>query len=1152
MEDRLSSSMTNPSMRVPLLALLVLVCVQGFTRDGQGQRLIVETTARAAGGAYIRSYIESVDFTLGQVLPGAYPLTGPSISAPVLLPDAATLVTSAASPLTPEAIVGNVSSGAPQPFDHSYIRLFRTAPFQRRPWPDLVSAPDWRYSAVVSEGDSVVILARWHGDTLSAKGKIGLMSFAVQRSAPLLNAWWDAPGIPLAATIVTTEGAQKAVVVLCEMPYESAIVLHVRDLASGEVIREKLPINAGGGPLGIKASGLAKGGGGRYIYILNSGYAHDEPSGVPQSWFHVVETRTWKALFDPFPLTGVAQLKDGPLTPRGANECWIATRTLGTDFAHLTNIAVTESAIDRVLAQPFTGVENPLIVTQQPSGSGVAIAADKGLEIWPKGSPEGRPTFFPGPIGAMAWTDEGLFVGEAGRVHMIDIAEGGAAKTVQLQRGIVTNLVPIAARFLPEGDEDADGFSTRLEEAYNLSGTSADSDDDGLCDCSDPEPLTPSPRLEVPPWVTFHGGAVGKELQSFVIDTPHGDTASWRVEFDAEEMPWLIIRASRVTSPTAGLTSGLSGQPGTLPVMVTMGVDPTHYDPSQGLVEGTLKVYLSGVKDTRPAAGSPAEVTIRILPKEGELRRILWIWDPLDESFRHASDPHGLKALGDLLASPPFYFSHREAWAPYLGSLDPFTTVVVTARAAATGAVTRKALLDYVLAGGSLLFLGEYMPRVEDRGLRRWLMPLGLEIDVTENVSGRFASTADDERVRHWDNFEIRNGAAIRLKEGDSVLVRHGEDTDVGILMARAYGYGRMAMVSSSTPFESDALKSEHNRRFAEDLFGWLARARSERNDRDGDGLPDDVEDVNQNGFYDPGETNYLLADTDGDGIPDGAEDANRNGITDSGETNPRNADSDGDGVFDGADVYPLPPLEAPHVETLEPAEGPAEGSTQVSIAGRNFSPDTRVWFGERPASEILYVDENRLNVMSPPAPDTGPGPVAVRVANASSSLAGTLPGGYRYTERSAIRILLETLQVVHVSGSLYEGRSRIRLETPPNVMVGRMGLIVQADPRRLVRWLDVTEPRSLLARGRRSTGRETGTGGMGIIVTKGDGGAINGDIAYINWHFYVPATGAKTLKFATIRSLVGTGSGAPLAVDPVNLQLDFSHWPVRSRPLRP
>jgi|GEM_PF-6343866 len=99
--------------------------------------------------------------------------------------------------------------------------------------------------------------------------------------------------------------------------------------------------------------------------------------------------------------------------------------------------------------------------------------------------------------------------------------------------------------------------------------------------------------------------------------------------------------------------------------------------------------------------------------------------------------------------------------------------------------------------------------------------------------------------------------------------------------------------------------------------------------DSDGDGLTDDEEDANQNGFveYNLGETNPfdpdsdddglmdgievssntdpLNPDTDADDLLDGVEDANHNGIFEPqlGETDPRYYDTDDDGLNDGLEI---------------------------------------------------------------------------------------------------------------------------------------------------------------------------------------------------------------------------------------------------------
>jgi fibro-slime domain-containing protein len=73
-----------------------------------------------------------------------------------------------------------------------------------------------------------------------------------------------------------------------------------------------------------------------------------------------------------------------------------------------------------------------------------------------------------------------------------------------------------------------------------------------------------------------------------------------------------------------------------------------------------------------------------------------------------------------------------------------------------------------------------------------------------------------------------------------------------------------------------------------------------EDNDCDFDGVLDTVE--FESGCMDPAKE-----DTDNDGLLDGLEDANQNGIVDEGETNPCNADTDGDGFGDSTEVANYP-----------------------------------------------------------------------------------------------------------------------------------------------------------------------------------------------------------------------------------------------------
>lgn len=97
---------------------------------------------------------------------------------------------------------------------------------------------------------------------------------------------------------------------------------------------------------------------------------------------------------------------------------------------------------------------------------------------------------------------------------------------------------------------------------------------------------------------------------------------------------------------------------------------------------------------------------------------------------------------------------------------------------------------------------------------------------------------------------------------------------------------------------------------------GWIGEANGEADidddgdaqlnfldtDSDGDLIPDNIEDANQNGIQDAGETGAYDSDSDDDLIRDGTEDTNINGIFEVGETDPLNPNTDGDPLDDGVE----------------------------------------------------------------------------------------------------------------------------------------------------------------------------------------------------------------------------------------------------------
>ena len=113
--------------------------------------------------------------------------------------------------------------------------------------------------------------------------------------------------------------------------------------------------------------------------------------------------------------------------------------------------------------------------------------------------------------------------------------------------------------------------------------------------------------------------------------------------------------------------------------------------------------------------------------------------------------------------------------------------------------------------------------------------------------------------------------------------------------------------------------------------------------DTDRDGIPDRVEDANQNGRVDPGETDPQRLDSDRDGVPDGVEDADRDGRVDPGESNPRVP-----GLFPGSGPHIPEPMLFDMVRGLGARAGEVEVNTLVTVP----------WGGRRRDLELDWAPE--------------------------------------------------------------------------------------------------------------------------------------------------------------------------------------------------
>lgn len=882
------------SLRHSRIWLAALMACAVSVLPAWGQRLVVVTEARNALGESARLMAHSTDFGTGEVLPGGHVLPGSALTGPLVADPARGAVLAAS---------GQAWRGTSMEARHqeSALGAFRIAPFDTLPGGDTETASGWRTWVVGPVEDQqtlsfLMITARARQDESGAwQGALEARPWPPQGTAGRVQSAGGVTELALAPRFVFPL-ASRDFLAIGYAPDGASVLVQRANPALGTTA-EPVALGDGSHPAqGRHLAAAALSPDGATLWVLFSSLELQEEGATPRSWLYAIDTATLTAQGPPLAISGVAAVGFQVLAAAPGGHCWVATRTPGTDFAQVTKASLVGASATVVQSETtsIVGLEQSLSLVAQPTTDDLLVAIDRRLEYWPEGNRTGTAHIFDAPVAALHWTESGPVAGEGNRLHRVSLPECAPEATIAFQSGWVADFVAIPADALPQPDGDGDGIDDETERRQQTKADQADSDGDGIPDGSDPFPSAASPQLKVGAEVVFPYTAVGRQLRALQIESLGAPDAQWQIDFDAEALPWLRIHPRNFRG---------TGQ-------AYMGVDPERFDPA-GVTSGTIQVSLTGKpKGNRPgyaAAYSPATVHIRVEPPRDPLRTILWLWPAAQGAvgFRDASDPQGLRGLGDLAAGYPYHFSHVEHFGPVSQALDGYSIVVIGARAAAEGVLTQKALFDYLSNGGAVLFLGEHLEGENFRDLGSWLSPLGVKIALDASVSGNFPTDNTEELLRHWQGFEMTEGCTISTQAAEGIRVSKGKG-DALAFLALLHGYGRIALLASPTPLGTPALENETHRAFALDLLYWLSRAGYAVDDRDGDGLLDATEDQNDNGAVDEGETNWLDPDSDGDGIPDGLEDTNRNGVVDKGETDPRLRDSDGDSVDDGADGTPV------------------------------------------------------------------------------------------------------------------------------------------------------------------------------------------------------------------------------------------------------
>ena len=800
--------------------------------------------------------------------------------------------------------------------------------------------------------------------------------------------------IPLAGEpvqVIPLHNTQK-LVVLIRRPDSGEYALQLCELDQRKAVLPSIDLPVDKKGLGFHPVTLSTDAANGHVYILTAGHNFDETGDIPSQMI-VFDIQGNRWLPGSIRLQGRAEFHEHPLVGGEDSECYVLLRDPAREFGYVYRVSVLNETLQKTFSLSFSGVQNPMRAVFDSRDERLTLGVNNRVLTYIKGELQGKALEFKAPISALAQSGSYLAVGEGGRLHIAAGLERSLIQHVQFQHGRVVDMIPISIK--PEAVISRENVMPHFP-----------------------------PRIRLP-YKQF-----GKHRSTLWAGR---GLANYKV---------------------AEIAASLSGN-----------MESTYHEDSNGDQWLTLEYQYPESAERVPVLGGAVKIERTIkLPDGQAIQNYSTVYLDAPDFFERDSVPRILwvnsggipKSMGQkdsfskirqLLSQPPLSISHSTTsdnewmdWAAYDVVIVPITSVSL-------GVLSRQHLMEYIVNGGVVVWLGEALPEEEFQNVARWLEPLGMHILPFNakplELSGRRLRTGFSAPQGH----RVPEGSLVRTNVQNNLLVSSLGNAETGLMAYRDYGLGRFLYLSSAAWLSDAMVADAAGVRFVQYLFEWLVDAGRDAVDMDGDGLSDAAEDINGNGRVDPGETDFYRYDTDNDGVGDGLEDINMNGRTEAGETNPLYADTNQNGIWDGSDVSPLPKSGSPYIQSVNPATAPVEGGDSIIIEGRNLASGMNVYFGTALSPEVTLLNsENMIAIV--PAGNRGlvNKPMDVRVGNSSYEVEGILEDAFTFSPPSKVELSMSNLAFAVKQYGIYTGRTAIHLR-PGFAKIGRIEFEIQVDP---------------------------------------------------------------------------------------------------------